>query len=225
MQTSLSRLKVTTLAVLAVSTLCAFAATPGSGPTSTVVYVGGNDLVLKASDGKLLNFTVPAAYHFSAAGKEVSLADLRPGTTLTKAVSTGTDPKIVSAVSVVKGKLYASKPPDGITLTTSEGAKDFIVPSGTKFTVDGKSLSISELKPDMMIEATVVTTVADAASPESASTVPPMTGTLLIANTSGSTDTELPLAGTALPAFGIAGLALLVLGIGLFSFQRPSNQH
>ena len=29
---------------------------PSSGPTSTVVYIGGNDLVIKSSDGKLLNY-------------------------------------------------------------------------------------------------------------------------------------------------------------------------
>ncbi len=220
-------LKAATLALLATSTaLCSFAqAALSSGPTSTVVYVGGDDLVLKAADGKLLNFTVPAGYHFSAGAKQLTLAELKPGTALTKPVATGTDPKLVSAVAVVKGKVYASTPPDAVTIALADGTKDFMVPAGTKFMVDGKAVSITDLKPDMMVEATVVTTAADAEKTAAATpATPPMKGTLLVAKTLGEGEAELPLAGTNLPLYGIAGFVLLAGGIGLMSFRKPAGQ-
>ncbi|WP_263381582.1 hypothetical protein [Granulicella arctica] len=222
-----SRLNVTTFLVLATASVCSYAAAaPTSGPTSTVVYVGGNDVVLKAADGKLLNFTVPAGYHFSARGKELTVAELKPGTALIKPVATGTDPKMVSGVSVIKAKVYGTAPPDGVTLSLADGTKDFTVPAGTTFTVGGKPMSIAELKPDMMVEATVITTVgeatADAAADAVAPNTPPMTGALLVAKSAA--EAELPLAGTNLPLFGMMGFVLLALGIGLVTFKKPVGQ-
>ncbi len=160
------RLRLATALLFAASSVLPLVAqAPSSGPSSTVVYVGGDDLVLKSSDGKLLNYTVPSGVKFSVASGKVSLSELKPGTKITAPVSTGFDPQIVSSISVVKGKVYAVTPPDGVTLTLSEGIKELAVPAGTTFMVDGKPLKVSELKPDMMVEATIVTTAnADAAS-------------------------------------------------------------
>ena len=189
---------------------------PTSGPTSTVVYVGGNDLVIKSSDGKLLNYTVPSGVKFSTGGKQVALSELHPGAKLTAPVVTGFDPAIVSAISVVKGKVYAVTPPDGVTLLLTEGVKELQVPSGTTFMVDGKPMKVSELKPDMMVEATIVTT-GDATA-TSASTTPAMSGTLLVSKTANADD--MPSAGTNLPLYGITGIVAVLFGIALLAFNR-----
>jgi hypothetical protein len=230
MQISISRLKLAILPVLLVSAaLPAVAqanATSSSG--STVVYVGGNDLVVKASNDKLLNFTVPEGYHFSIGGKQLALADLKPGTSLAKPVVPGAEPKVISSVAVVKGKIYAVSPPDSITLALTEGIKELSVPAGTTFIVDGKPMTISEIKPSMMVEATVVTTVADGAPPAetnaAAPATPPMAGALLVAKTLAAGESDLPLAGTNLPLFAVMGFALLALGLGLLTFRKPAGQ-
>lgn len=218
MQTPSSCLKIAALFALAASVaLPAAAQAPSSGPTSTVVYAGGDDLVLKSSDGKLLNYTVPSGAKFTAEGKQVGLSELKPGTKLTAPVSGS--PQVVTGVQVVKGKIYGITPPNGVTLSLAEGVKDLTVPAGTTFMVDGKKLTVSELKNDMVVEATIVTTAADGTSAASA---PAQSGALLVAKTGG--DDDLPAAGTNLPLFGALGAGLLVAGFGLMGYRRPVTQ-
>jgi hypothetical protein len=220
MQTPSRRLKLAALVTLAaLSAVPALSQTLTSGPSSTVVYASGDDLVLKTADGKLLNFTVPSGYKFSANGKQVGIGELKPGTKLTAPVSAGT-PLVVTSISIVKGKVYNTAPPDGITLMLPEGAKDLLVPTGTTFLVDGKQLSVSQLKNDTMVQATIVTTDT---SGESASNTPPLSGALLVAHTGGAAD-DLPAAGTHLPLFAALGIASLTLGFALLSFRRPVRQ-
>jgi hypothetical protein len=203
-------------------------AAASSGPSSIVVYVGGNDLVVKASDGKLLNYSVASGTKFAVGDKQETLAELKPGEKLTKEVATGFDPQIVSGVKVVKGKVFAATPPDSVSLLLADGIKELTVPSGTTFMVDGKPLTIKDLKPDMMVEATVVTTVADDATPEVANApappAPPMAGALLVAKTMGSGESSVPLAGTNLPLYGLIGMCLLALGVGLMLWRRPAGE-
>lgn len=218
MQTSSSCLKIAALFALAVSAvLPALAEAPTSGPTSTVVYAGGDDLVIKSADGKLLNYSVPAGAKFTAGGKQVGISDLKPGTKLTAPVA-GT-PQIVTGVQVVKGKVYGITPPNGVTLSLSEGVKDLTVPSGTMFSVDGKKLGVADLKNDMMVEATIVTTAADGTS---ASSAPAQSGALLVAKAAG--EEELPAAGTHLPLFAALGLGFLATGFALIGFRKPATQ-
>ena len=198
-----------------------------SGATSTVVYVSGNDLVLKSAEGKLLNYTVASGMMFSTGGKQVAIADLKPGMKLTKEVSTGFDPEIISGVQVVKGKVFAATPPDVVTLSLADGIKELTVPTGTKFMVDGKAVTIDTLKADMMVEATIVTTIAPDAKPAVANAPAPATpelkGALLVSKSLGDGATALPEAGTNLPLYGVLGLALLALGFGLTMVRRPAR--
>lgn len=218
MQTSSTcRTIVALLALSASAALPAAAQAPSSGPASTVVYAGGDDVVVQSSDGKLLNYTVAAGTKFAAGGRQVGLSELKPGTKLTAPVP-GT-PQIVTAVSVVKGKVYSVTPPTGITLSLSEGVKDVSVPAGTTFAVDGKKLSLAELKADMMVEATIVTT---SASGTSVATAPAQTGALLVAKADGEGD--LPAAGTHLPLFGVSGVVLLLAGFALMSVRKASGR-
>jgi LPXTG-motif cell wall-anchored protein len=215
----------TTLAFSACSSVSSLAQKPSSGPTSTVVYVSGNDLVVKASDGRLLNYNVAGGTKFSAGGKDVSLSDLKPGTKLTKEVATGFDPDVVSSVQVVTGKVFAATPPDVVSLSLADGIKELTVPTGTKFMVDGSPTSIDALKAGATVTATVVTTVGSDAKPEvlnaKAPATPALSGVLLVAKTAG--DSALPEAGTNLPLYGIAGLGMLMLGFGLMFIRRPAR--
>jgi len=216
MQITTCRLNLATLLVLAASAVLPAVAQLSSGPTSTVVYVGGNSLVVSSADGKLLSFTVAPGTKLSAGGSMVSLDALKPGTKLTAPVPGAA--KAVTGVSLVKGKVYVTAPPDAITLVTPAGTKDFVVPAGTTFMVDGKPLKTGELKPDMMVEATIVTTGDDTAT--SASAAPVLVGTLLLSKTASADD--MPSAGTTLPLYGLAGAIALLLGFALLAFNRKT---
>jgi hypothetical protein len=218
MQTTRLKLATFVLAAAAALPVAALAA-PVSGATSTVVYASGNDVVIKSADGKLLNFTVPAGYKFTAGDKQVGIGDLKPGTKLTKPVVTGFDPKIIASVTVTKAKVFGVTPPDGVTLSLAEGTKDLVVPMGTSFLVDGKQLTVAQLKPGMMVEATIVTTAADDAT--AATSAPAMAGVLLVANPAGEGD--LPAAGTNLPLYGVLGLLSVALGFGLMWKSKPAT--
>lgn len=218
MKTPATCLKLATLLVLAASTAMPVLG-QASGMTSTVVYAGGDDLVIKASDGKLLNFNVPKGTMFTAGGKQVSISELKPGTKLTAPVSTGSDGLIVTSVDVAKGKVFAITPPDGVTLSLAEGTKELSIPTGTTFMVDGKKLAASDLKVGMTVEATIVTIAPDGTSAASA---PAMSGALLVAHAAGAED--LPAAGTNLPLFGAIGAGFLALGFAFLTFRKPVNQ-
>ena len=220
-RTSSSYLRIAALFAFAASAAlpAAVAEAPSSGPTSTVVYAGGDDVVIKAADGKLLNYSGPAGTKLTAGGKQVGVSELKPGTKLTAPVS-GT-PQIVTGVSVVKGKVYGITPPNGVTLSLAEGVKDVVVPAGTTFSVDGKKLSVAELKADMMVEATIVTTTT-AADGASATSTPAQSGALLIAKAAGEED--LPAAGTHLPLYLVLGIGCLSLGAALLVYRRPMQQ-
>ena len=213
-----TRLKLTAALILAASA-AAPALAVSSGPTSTVIYVAGDDLVLKAADGTILNYSsVPASTSFMVAGKPVTWAALTPGTILSAPVHTGTDPEVVASITTLKAKSYATAPPDGITLTTPEGAKNFTVPAGTTFTVGGKSLHLGDLASDVTIDATIVTPLAEGADPVPPPVAPPLTGALLVVKSD-----ELPSAGTNLPLYGVVGFAMLLLGFALLRRKPATN--
>jgi hypothetical protein len=124
----------------------------------TVVYVAGNDLTVKMEDGTVKHFVVPAHYSLSVDGKDVMVQDLKPGTKLTQTITTTTEDQLVSEVRTVDVKVLESKPPY-LTIASGDKIKHLRVPEGTKFTVDGKEMMLADLKADMQIKGTVVTTV------------------------------------------------------------------
>jgi len=124
----------------------------------TVVYAAGSDLTVKMEDGTVKHFVVPAHYKLSVDGKDVSVQDLKPGTRLTQTITTTTEDQLVSEVRTVDVKVLEAKPPY-LTIASGDKIKRLRVPDGTKFTVNGKQMMLADLKQDMQIKGTVVTTV------------------------------------------------------------------
>src|SRR5689334_8965787 len=70
-----------------------------------VVYVNGNDLLLKMSDGTIRHISnVPESARATVDGKEIGIKDVKPGMKLQKTVVTTTTPTVVTTVQTVKGK-------------------------------------------------------------------------------------------------------------------------
>src|SRR4051794_1519508 len=63
-----------------------------------VVYVTGNDLVVKMDSGEVRHVTVPDSARATVDGKELSVHDLKPGMKLQRTIATTTTPKMVTTV-------------------------------------------------------------------------------------------------------------------------------
>jgi LPXTG-motif cell wall-anchored protein len=194
--------------------------------TGEVVQVAGSDLVVKLSDGEIKTFHVPAKRTFEIDGKEVTVSELKPGTTLTATVTTTTTPVTVRTKSVQSGRVVYAGAPTVILQMPDGQNKQFTVREEDKveFMVAGRPATVFDLKPGMNVSAqkiveapdvrittdTKVTghapqPVAPAAAPASA---PP-------AAAPGATPESAPAGAPSPvePAAGSAGNALLWIGL------------
>jgi hypothetical protein len=63
--------------------------------SGTVVYVSGNELVVRLSDGVVQHFVVSPTQTFPVDGKQMTIGQLKPGTHLTQTITTKTTPKTI----------------------------------------------------------------------------------------------------------------------------------
>jgi hypothetical protein len=207
-----------------------------------VVYVEGNDLVLKLENGKVEHLVVPDSDKFRISGQDVSVHELTAGTKLTQKITTATAPRYVTTVRTLKGRVWHVSAPHSVIVALPDHThKTFEVPKNAKFTVNGKEMTVFDLKKGMTFEATVVTddseTVVErnkassgfAATP----TVLPEVGVLLIQwPTPTVTDQPitvasaeplpeaLPRTGTVLPLVGLLGTLFLAGSFGLKAVRK-----
>ena len=71
-----------------------------------VVQVEGNDLLVKLSTGELKTFRVPETRRFLIDGRELSVRELQPGTTLTATVRTTTTPVTTRTKRVQSARVW-----------------------------------------------------------------------------------------------------------------------
>jgi hypothetical protein len=122
-----------------------------------VFFVEGNDLIVKMDTGVLQHFTVPDDRRITVEGKELSVHDLKPGMKLERTITTTTTPHVVTTVKTVQGKVLLVNPPETVTLQLPDGnAKAYNVPKDQKFTIDGKEMTVFELKKGMVVSANVI---------------------------------------------------------------------
>lgn len=123
-----------------------------------VVYVNGNDLVLKMEDGTIRHFpNVPDSARAIVDGKEIGIHDAKVGMKLEKTITTTTTPKLITTVKSVTGKVWHISPPNSVVLTLDDGTnQSFKIPKDQKFNVDGKMVDAWGLKKGMKISATKV---------------------------------------------------------------------
>ena len=133
----------------------------GSATVSTsqlkgeVVQVEGNDLLVKLSTGELKTFKVPETRRFIIDGKELSVHDLQPGTTLTATVKTTTTPVTVRTKSVLSGRVwYVAAPTVILTLPNGQN-KQYVVKDkdNIRFTVEGRPATVFDLRKGMKVSA------------------------------------------------------------------------
>ena len=123
-----------------------------------VVYVSGNDLVVRMEDGELRHFSnVPESAKVTVDGKELGVHDLKPGMKLQRTVVRTTTPQTIKTVHTVTGKVWQVSPPNSVILTLEDGTnQQFTIPKGQRFNVDGQMTDAWGLKKGMRISATKI---------------------------------------------------------------------
>ncbi len=126
-----------------------------------VVYVSGNNVMVKMEDGELrLVQNVPETARVTVDGKELSVHELQPGMKLERTITTTTTPQTIKTVKTVTGKVWQVTPPNSVILTLEDGTNQkFNIPKGQKFNIDGQETDAFGLRKGMKISATKIETV------------------------------------------------------------------
>jgi len=125
--------------------------------SGNVVYVAGNDLVVKMDNGEVRHFVVPEGGIFHVGGKELTVHELKPGTHLSQTITTTSTPRIVTTVRTIKGKVWQVNAPHVILTLPNGTNKQYKVPDGTKFNIGDETKTVFDLRKGMNVAATIVT--------------------------------------------------------------------
>jgi hypothetical protein len=130
-----------------------------------VVYVSGNDLVVKMESGETKHFTVPSSFVFKVDGKDLRVNELRPGMRLTQTITTTTENRTVTEAITIRGRVWQVMAPKSVILTLPDGTnKQYNVPEGTQFNIDGQNRTVFDLRPGMNVTANVVRSIPETVS-------------------------------------------------------------
>ena len=208
-----------------------------------VVYVSGNDVVVKMEDGTIRHVAnVPETARIMVGGKQLGIHDLTPGMKLERTITTTSTPRTVKTVQTVTGRIWQIAPPTSVTLTLEDGTNQrFTIPKGQKFNVDGQMVDAFQLRNGMKISATKITEVPEtviAHESHVSGTMPPPPPApppdmpLLIVVTrqitappveqaaGEATAEKLPKTASLVPLVGLLGLVFLSLSLGIEIFRR-----
>ena len=151
--------------------------------TAQVVYVSGDDVVLKQPDGGLRLLDMRPGTPLVVDGKQVKPSDLTPGSNLAHVQVHRRMESDVTTVTQINGTITAKKG-RVVTVRLDDGtSKIYSVPYDATFNIDGKTVEYADVSRGSKISATVVKTEGLSTISNQAAMVgetPPQSGTLLI---------------------------------------------
>ena len=195
-----------------------------------VAWVSGNNLMVKSESGELRYFpNVPSTARANVGGKQLGIADLKPGMKLERTTITTTTPRTIRTVRSVTGTVWAVPSPNAVILTLDNRTNQrFSIPKDQKFIVDGKEIDALGLRPGMRISASAVgeqvenivtttrSTTGTAPPPPVAPPAPPPPAVAILiieapptpapVATAGALPPELPKTAGVAPLLGLLGL-------------------
>jgi hypothetical protein len=122
-----------------------------------VVAVGSNWLVARMEpSGGYRVFTVPPNKTAMIDGVAKTVSQLQKGTMLTADVTITEEPIVRRTKTVNSGTVFWSSPTSVIITQENGENKQYAVPSGFKFDVDGQQLEAMQLRPGMKLVGTKV---------------------------------------------------------------------
>ncbi len=194
----------------------------------TVVNVGDNFLVVKLADGTVKGYDVPAGFMFDQGGTQVPLSALKPGQVITASITT-TEP-LTEQVEEVTGATVVKTVHRNLFVKLADGTyRQYDVPKGYRFNVDGKELAVFQLQPGMVLSTTIVSekAIKTMTEPEFQAEVgrhgahPRHAMQPAVATAPEATTTKkLPKTASPLPLIGLLGLMSLGLGLGLSALRH-----
>jgi len=202
-----------------------------------VVYVSGNDLVVRMEDGTIRHLAnVPESARATVDGKQLGIHDLKPGMKLQRTITTTTVSKVITTVQTVTGKVWAVNPPSLLILTLEDGKnQQFKIPKNQKFNIDGQMVDAWGLKKGMVLSATrIVEKPLDVVSQTRKMTgsapppppPPPADVPILVAQEApapvqvAQAPAELPKTGSEFPLIGLLGLLSMASSLGLRTIRK-----
>lgn len=201
-----------------------------------VVYVSGNDLVVKMENGEVRHVVVPDDRRITVEGRELSVHDLKPGMKLQRTITTTTTPTVVKTVRTVQGTVWQVRPPLIVTLQFPDGSiKEYKVPKDQKFMVEGQEKTVFDLRKGMNISGTAITEAPETMIAETRKVTgemppptPPAEGAILFEEAPAPAPAppaevakaepapkKLPQTASPLPLIGLLGALMLATGFGL----------
>ena len=122
-----------------------------------VLAVNGNDIMVKMDTGEVRHYTAPPGATANVDGRQITVQDLRPGMKLQRTTITTTTDRVVSSVRTTQGTVWQVNAPYVIFTGPDGKNKQVKVPDGTKFTIEGESKTVFDLRKGMKFTATIVT--------------------------------------------------------------------
>jgi hypothetical protein len=203
-----------------------------------VVFVSGNDMMVKMEDGSIRDFhNVSESARVTVDGRQLGIHDLKPGMKLARTLTVTTTPQTVTTVMTVTGKVWHIAAPNSVILTLEDGTnQEFKIPKGQKFMVDGRQTDAFGLKKGMKVSATKIVeepvNVVEhrrqlTGSMPPPPPPPPANEPILIASAApapqlapAATPAELPATGSLLPLIGLLGCLSLLSALGLGAIRK-----
>jgi hypothetical protein len=223
-----SFIKAMVLVLLLVPTVAIFAQSSNVEIKSgEVISVYGDQLVVKMSTGEVKSVTVPPGFMFKVDGVDTALADLKPGTMLTAAITTTVTPEVVRTVKLVNAEVVNIQ---GSNLIVKQDGqfKSYTVPAGFTFVVNGKNVGIGDLQVGSKLNAEIVyksekmVTEKDVkiggAAPMAAVEPAPAAEAAPAAPVAEPAPAEMPKTASNMALVGLLGLALVAAGFAARRF-------
>jgi hypothetical protein len=121
-----------------------------------LVAKGSNWLIAKDTHGNYKLYNVQAGRKAIVDGVSKGLDELQMGTMLTSTATTTETPLVNRTTTITQGKVFWASPKSIIVTLENGENKQYAVPDGFKFDVDGKQISAMELRPGMKLTGTKI---------------------------------------------------------------------
>jgi LPXTG-motif cell wall-anchored protein len=207
-----------------------------------IMSVSGNELIIKMSDGQVRHVTAAPGATAMVDGKQIGIADAKPGMKLTRTITTTTTPKTITTVRTIKGKVWVVNPPNMVILTLGDGKNhQYRIPPNQLFDINGQKTTAFHLRKGMLVSATVITEAplvavsqtksvnGELPPPPPPAVLPPATEmqTAMLVEEEApeapapvETAQALPQTGSQLPLIALFGLLALVLSLAIKVIRR-----
>ena len=232
------------IAFIAIAVLALCAAGTGFAQTTktelrtvTIVGVSGNTVYFTNAKGESKEYTVPPGMKLQQDGKEITVAELKPGMKVTAVVEMTTKSVPVTTTTIKEGTVRAVSGSTIIVDEKGKGMKSYKIPVDYKMLVNNQEMSVHDLKPGMVLNATIVSketkmvteqelktayaaAPAPPPAPKAAAPPPPPPPAAEAAPAPAAAEAppakkKLPKTASPVPLAGLAGGLSLLAGLGL----------